>query len=109
MSEVAGMPSLGQMGTAKPELGRFLVEWYGHQAGVTISEMARRLRDGAASISAAGAPIRLLVGMALPTDDYAFGVFAAESADTVWRLCRDADAPPDRISAAIDWFPKVGH
>jgi hypothetical protein len=97
------------MGTGKPEPRRFLVEWYGHQAGAsTIGEMAGRLCDGAASISAAGAPIRLLVGMALPTDDYAFGVFAAESADTVRQLCLDADAPPDRISAAIDWFPTSG-
>jgi hypothetical protein len=97
------------MGTKKPDLRRFLVEWYGHQAGArTIGEMAGRLREGVAFSSAAGAPIRLLVGMALPTDDYAFGVFAAESADTVRQLCLDADAPPDRISAAIDWFPAPG-
>jgi hypothetical protein len=97
------------MGTGKPDLQHFLVEWYGHQACAgTIGEMAGRLRDGAVSSSAAGAPIRLLVGMTLPTDDYAFGVFAAESADTVRQLCLDADAPPDRISAGIDWFPDVG-
>jgi hypothetical protein len=97
------------MGTGKADLGRFLVEWYGHQAGArTIGEMAGRLRAGAVSSSAAGAPIRLLVGMALPTDDYAFGVFAADSADTVRQLCLDADALPDRISAAVDWFPTLG-
>jgi hypothetical protein len=97
------------MRTGKPDLQRFLVEWYGHQAGAgSIAETAGRLRDGAVSSSAAGAPIRLLVGMALPADDYSFGVFAAESADTVRQLCLDADAPPDRISAAIDWFPNIG-
>ena len=97
------------MGTGKPDLRRFLVEWYGHQVSTgTIGGMAGRLRDGAVSSSEAGVPIRLLVGMSLPTDDYAFGVFAAESADTVRRVCLDADATPDRISAVIDWFPTSG-
>jgi hypothetical protein len=97
------------MGTGKPDLGRFLVEWYGHQVSAgAIGGMAGRLRDGAESSSAAGAPVRLLVGISSPTDDYAFGVFAAESADTLRQLCLDADAPPDRISSVMDWFPTSG-
>ena len=44
----------------------------------------------------------LLMVLAIPTDDYAFGVFAADSADTVERVCARAGAPPDRISAAVD-------
>jgi hypothetical protein len=35
--------------------------------------------------------------------DYAFSVFAAEPAETVARVCADAGAPAERISAAIGW------
>jgi hypothetical protein len=40
--------------------------------------------------------------LTIPTDDYSFGVFAADSADTVAAVCARAGAPPDRISAAVD-------
>jgi hypothetical protein len=94
------------MCTGEPILGRFLVEWYGHRTSAgAIGEAAGRLQDGAATISATGAPVRLLMALAIPTDDYAFGVFAAESADTVAELCAGAGAPPDRISAAVGWPP----
>jgi hypothetical protein len=93
------------MGTNDPGLGRFLVEWYGPGASADpIGETAERLNDGAASITASGGRIRLLMALAVPADHYAFGVFAAESADTVAQLCADADAPPGRISAAIGWM-----
>ena len=87
-----------------PGPGRFLVEWYGPRASaVAIGEAGGRLNDGAASISAAGKESRILMALAVPTDDYAFGIFAAASADTVAQVCADAGAPPDRISAAIGW------
>ena len=87
---------------------RFLVEWYGPGApGHPIGETAGRLNDGAASTSARGAPIRLLMAMAVPDDDYAFGVFAAESADTVAQVCDDAGAPAQRISAAVGWASHI--
>jgi hypothetical protein len=93
------------MGSGEPDLGRFLVEWYGPTAGAgPIGETAGRLNDGAASLSAGGARIRLLMALAVPADDYAFGVFAAESVDTVAQLCADAGAPPDRISSAVGWL-----
>jgi hypothetical protein len=92
------------MGTSEPGLGRFLVEWYGHSVSVgPIGETAGRLNDGAASISAGGGQIRLLMALAIPAEHYAFGVFAAESADTVAQVCADAGAPPARISAAVGW------
>ncbi|ORB73012.1 hypothetical protein BST44_16545 [Mycobacterium scrofulaceum] len=86
------------------EAERFFVEWYGPRApGHSIGETAGRLNDGAASISARGEPIRLLVAMAVPDDDYAFGIFAAESAETVAQVCDDAGAPAERISIAVGW------
>jgi hypothetical protein len=91
------------MDVSGPDVPRFLVEWYGQTASAAaIGEAAQRLTDGAASTSAAGAHIRLLLALAIPTDDYAFGVFAADSADTVEEVCARAGAPPDRISAAVD-------
>ncbi len=91
------------------EAERFLVEWYGPRASVcSIRETAGRLNDGAASTSARGEPIRLLMAMAVPDDDYAFGVFAAESAETVARVCDDAGAPAQRISTAFGWARPPG-
>ncbi|OBJ61629.1 hypothetical protein [Mycobacterium sp. 1423905.2] len=87
---------------AHPE--QFLVEWYGPQAPVqTIVDIAGLLADHATAISARGAEVRLLMAMAIPADEYAFGVFAAESANTVAQVCNDANAPAERISKAIGW------
>ena len=83
---------------------RFLVEWYGPRTPVRfIDEMAGRLNDSAATTSARGTQIRLLMALAVPADDYAFGVFAAESAEAVVQLCVDAGAPAERVSAAVGW------
>lgn len=92
------------MDMAEAGLERFLVEWYGPRASASsISETAGRLDEGAASSSACGTQIRLLIALAVPADDYAFGIFAAESAETVAQLCADAGAPPERISSAVTW------
>jgi hypothetical protein len=92
------------MGIAEAGLERFLVEWYGPRAPAhSISETAGRLKEGAASTSARGTRIRLLLALAVPADDYAFGIFAADSAETVAQLCADAGAPPERISSAVTW------
>ena len=44
------------------------------------------------------------MAIAIPSDDYAFGVFAAPSAEIVAEICDDAGAPPERISAAVGWW-----
>jgi hypothetical protein len=36
--------------------------------------------------------------------DYAFGVFAAVSAEVVAEICADAGASPERISAVVGWW-----
>src|ERR1700733_5197862 len=92
------------MDVTDADLERFLVEWYGPRTPVRfIDETAGRLNDGAACVSAQGTQIRLLMALAVPADDYAFGVFAAESAEAVAQLCADAGAPPERISFAVTW------
>lgn len=100
---MARVANLTLVDVSEPGLPRFLVEWYGQRANAgAIADAAERLSDGGASTSAGDAHIRLLMALAIPTDDYAFGVFAADSADTVERVCARAGAPPDRISAAVD-------
>lgn len=91
------------MASTEAGLERFLVEWYGPRAPASIDETAGRLNDGAASASARGGQIRLLMALAVPADQYAFGVFAAESAEAVAEVCLGAGAPAERISAAIGW------
>jgi hypothetical protein len=72
----------------------FLVEWYGPRAPAHwIGETAQRLNDRAAAISARGGRVRLLMAVAVPSDDYVFGVFAAVSAE-LSRKPAPTPAPP---------------
>ena len=92
------------MGITEKGLERFLVEWYEPTATIdSIGETAGRLKDGAAAMSADGTRIQLLMALAVPADDYAFGVFAAESAETVAQVCVAAGAPAGRISSTVGW------
>ena len=93
------------MNDAEPGVRCFLVEWYGPAAiAGTVGEAAKRLSSGLES----GLQLRHLMTVSIPDDDYAFGIFAAESADAVRQVCIDAGACPDRISAAIGW-PSTTH
>jgi hypothetical protein len=90
------------MSVAEAGMRCFLVEWYGPAAiACTVGEAAKRLRSGLESVE--DAQLRRLMTVAIPDDDYAFGIFAAASADAVKQLCIEAGARPDRISAAIGW------
>ena len=85
------------------------VEWYGPQTPVRfIDETAGRLNDGAACVSAQGTQVRLLMALAVPADDYAFGVFAAEFGRGRRAGRTDAGAPAELISAAVGWSPALG-
>ncbi len=81
----------------------YLAEWYRPQLGEkSLEDTAARLRDCAASLSAQGTPVRLLTLVAVPTDDFAFGVFTAASANTVATACQEAGMPAQRLTAALD-------
>jgi Protein of unknown function (DUF4242) len=80
----------------------FLAEWY--QPAVVncdIDDVATTLGDSAASLHAQGHPVRLLTTFAVPTDQVLYGLFAAESADTVSQACERAGWPADRITGGI--------
>jgi hypothetical protein len=82
---------------------RFLAEWYTpllrHRS---ITDVARRLRESLASMPSEPPPPELLVAVEIPQDGYAFGLFAASSADVVNRACQQAGTPADRVTAAVE-------
>jgi len=90
------------MGAPDPLLRCFLAEWY-RPAVVNrdIDEVAAALGDTVARLHDQGHPIRLLAAVVASTDQVLYGVFAAESADTVTRACRSAGWPADRITSDI--------
>jgi hypothetical protein len=91
------------MSTSDADPCRFLVEWYTpilrHRS---ITDVARRLRDSLASMPSEPRPPELLVAVEIPRDAYAFGLFAATSADLVARACQQAGMPADRVTPAIE-------
>ena len=88
------------MSSTVPHLSCFLVEWYHPELGAEPLDTAAALDDCAASLSAEGSPVQLLTMLAVPTDEVAFGVFAAGSADLVAAVCDRAGVPARRLSAA---------
>jgi hypothetical protein len=53
-------------------------------------------------MSAEGSPVRLLMTLALPTDDVIFGVFTARSEAVVAQTCQRAGMAPQRLTPALD-------
>jgi hypothetical protein len=109
MSAVTDVYIVRTMASAEPQPQRFLVEWYGPGTSAhSIGDVIDRLNSRAASMSAGGDQVQLLTAMAVPDDNYTFGVFAAESADAVALLCRDVGAPAERISSGVGWVRPTG-
>jgi hypothetical protein len=80
----------------------FLAEWY-QPAAVNrdIDQIAALLRETAERVQGEGHPIRLLATVAAPTDQVLYGLFVAESADIVTRVCLGTGWPADRITSDI--------
>jgi hypothetical protein len=102
MPPLAALTTVSPMKDTERGVRCFLVEWYGPAAiAGTVGPAAKQLSSGL--VSPGGGQLRHLMTVAIPDDDYAFGIFAAESADAVRQVCIDAGACPDRVSAAIGW------
>ena len=109
MSGISDIDIVRTMAGAEPQRQRFLVEWYGPRTSAhSIGDIVDRLNSRAASMSASGDDVQLLTAMAVPDDNYTFGVFAAESAEAVALLCRDVGAPAERISSGVGWMRPQG-
>jgi hypothetical protein len=74
---------------------------------VPVAAIAARLDQCTVSMSAECSPIHLLMTLAVPIDDVAFGVFAASSAHVVERACRSAGVPAQRLGDADACFARA--
>jgi hypothetical protein len=80
----------------------YLAEWYLPElTQQSVDEIVTRLDVAAAAVTSEGSPVRLLVTLAVPTDEVLYGVFDAQSREVVFRVCRQAGAPYQRLSADI--------
>ncbi|MCT7658274.1 hypothetical protein [Mycobacterium deserti] len=80
----------------------YLAEWYLPElTEQSVEDLVGRLDAAAAVMTDQGTPVRLLVTLAVPTDEVLYGVFGADSSDIVSRTCHAAGAPHQRLSADI--------
>ena len=87
---------------AVDDLAYYLAEWYLPElTDKSVDDMVARLDAAAISVSSEGAPVRLLVTLAVPTDEVLYGVFGARSPDIVSKTCVQAGAPHQRLSGGV--------
>jgi len=85
-----------------PDLPCYLVEWYYAELTTeNLDHTAARISESAATMRADGSPVRLLLTLAVPTDEVLFALFAARSAHIVSEACRRAGIPAQRVSNAL--------
>ncbi|WP_328349640.1 DUF4242 domain-containing protein [Mycobacterium sp. NBC_00419] len=81
---------------------RFLVEWYSSAlVHTSLAELAGRLAHSAAGARTRGTGVSVVLTVAVPDDEMVFGVFRAETADDVGRVCQEAGCPVDRITGGV--------
>jgi hypothetical protein len=81
----------------------YLVEWY--RPALTqelFDDVVARLGERVTSMCAEGAPVHLLMAIAVPGDELVFGVFEAGSEQVVAQVCDRAGFPAQRLSQAMD-------
>ena len=67
-----------------------------------VDDIAATLDARAATLCAEGAVVRLLVALAVRSDEVLYGVFAACSPDMVVQVCQTAGIPPERLRTDVD-------
>ncbi|MET0476167.1 MAG: hypothetical protein ABW001_16155 [Mycobacterium sp.] len=88
------------MGTTSPP--NHLAEWYRSTlTDAWVAEMVATLQ-GATAVADADDPVRLILSMAVPSDEVLYVVFEAASSAAVVRLCERAGLPPQRVTADVD-------
>src|SRR5689334_17827002 len=81
----------------------YLAEWYRDELNQDeIDRIATMLDESSRSVSADGAPVRRVMTMAVPAGEWMFGVFEADSADTVQQVCRHAGMVPQQLNPAVE-------
>jgi hypothetical protein len=90
MSDAPGHPSC------------YLVEWYPDELSEEILDRTlARLLEGAEALSTNGSSARVLMTLAVPTDEVIFCIFLASSREIVAQACERAGLPAERVSAAM--------
>jgi hypothetical protein len=84
------------------DVAYYLAEWYLPElTEESVDDMVAKLDAAAMSVSSEGAPIRLVVTLAVPSDEVLYGVFGAHSPEIVSRTCLQAGVPHQRLSRDI--------
>ena len=85
-----------------PELAHYLVEWYLPElTEESVDDIVAKLDAAATTATDEGTPVRLLVTLAVPTDEVLYGVFSAHSPDSVATTCERAGVPHQRLTAHV--------
>jgi hypothetical protein len=87
---------------AVPDPAQYLAEWYLPElTEQSVDEIVARLDVAATTLSDEGKPVRLLVTLAVPTDEVLYGVFGAHSPDVVTSACQRAGIPYQRLTGDV--------
>lgn len=87
---------------AVDDVAYYLAEWYLPElTDKSVDEVVAKLDAAAILVSSEGAPVRLVVTLAVPTDEVLYGVFGAPSGEIVTRTCHQAGVPHQRLSAHV--------
>jgi hypothetical protein len=97
------------MGTTAPHPRRYLAEWYRPVVTTkSVDEVVAKLRASPTATGPEGAPVQLIVALAVPTDEVVYGLFAAHSSQDVVAACQHAGIPAQRLTADIDaWITRA--
>jgi hypothetical protein len=83
-------------------LAYYLAEWYLPElTEQSVDEIVAKLDAAACTVTDESRRVRLLITLAVPTDEVLYGVFDASSADVVTTTCRRAGLPHQRLSDLI--------
>jgi hypothetical protein len=84
------------------ELQHYLAGWYLPELTEhSVDDIVERLDIAAGIVSGEGTTVRLLVTLAVPTDEVLYGVFDAYSSDVVSATRRRAGVPHERLTAHV--------
>ena len=80
----------------------FLAEWYRTElTDRAVGSFASLLESSAAELSVGTTQVRLLVTLSVPADDALYGVFEAETSESILRACTRAGALPHRVTPQV--------
>jgi hypothetical protein len=83
-------------------MAHYLAEWYVPElTEQSVDDIVARLDAAATAVTDEGTPVRLLVTLAVPTDEVLYGAFGAHSSDIVTRTCIQAGVPHHRLTGQV--------